>query len=851
MKLRATTLVKAAFGYILLTLLLIVSIRYIYNEMRTLTRVDGYKGVLMQQRQVTNRVANKLYQAEIIGQSLSVGSIEEYNSYRYLMRQVSQEVDSLRPLLTDSGQLLRLDSVKLLLSQKARNMNQLLQTIEEASADKAYQEQIEALISEPDSIIIQPRVSNKVVTRSNSYTIHKKPQRFFKRIAAAFSTKRDSTEVKNVIQEVYTDTLIANFNPADTVVSILKGIQEQLTDTQQQAKVALSNRIRTLQLNGLMLNQKVNQLLTAIEQEESMLDQQRAEKEEFIRNRSVKSITAIAVAAILLASFFFLLVWRDVTRSNHYRQELEKAKQRAEELLKLRESLMLTITHDIKAPTGSILGYIELLTTICPDTQQQFYLNNMHHSATHLLNLVHSLLDFHRLEAQKVEIERTPFVPCEWLNTIVTSFVPAAQKKGIALTCEVSELPPHVYISDPFRLRQVVENLLSNAIKFTEQGEIKLRAFMREGKLELSVSDSGSGIALEEQQKLFKAFTRLKNAQAQEGFGLGLAITYRLIELLEGSIYLRSEVGKGTTFYVTIPLPQATPGVEKIFLSKQDKSVIQSLESMQQELKGPKVALIDDDPIQLELTIQMLRSLQIEAVGTTQPEELIEFLKQEKVELLLSDLQMPAMNGIELLQQIRKIDIKRVQRVPAIALTARSEMQLADVEEKGFAQILHKPFSLRELKEVIEEVLGIHLQARERCEEQKSREQEGEQMQEVIATADTYHFAALTLFSAGDKEAATQIIDSFIAETTLNYKQWKEAIEKQSVEELSKLAHKMQPLFTMVQATHSVEKMHWIENQKTLSSCSNELLEAAGCLSKEIEEVIAAAKSYLENELDG
>lgn len=850
MKLKATTPVKAAFGYLLLTLLLIVSIRYIYNEMRTLTRVDSYEGVLMQQRQVTNRVANKLYQAEIIGQSLSVGSLQEYNSYRALMRQVTQEVDSLRPLLTDSMQLLRLDSVQLLLRQKARNMNQLLQTIEEASADKAYQERIEALISEPDSLITQPLVSNKVVTRSNSYTIRKKPQHFFKRIAQAFSPpKNDSTEVKNVIQEVYTDTLMTNFNPADTVVSLLKGIQEQLTDTQQQAKLALANRIRTLQLNGLMLNQKVNQLLTTIEQEEFMLDQQRAEQEELIRNRSVKSITAIALVAIVLAFTFFLLVWRDVTRSNHYRYELEKAKQRAEELLKLRESLMLTITHDIKAPTGSILGYIELLTTICPDTKQQFYLNNMHHSATHLLNLVHSLLDFHRLEAHKVEVERTPFVPSDWLKTIATSYLPLAQKKGLDLTCEVEELPSHVYISDPFRLRQVVENLLSNAIKFTEQGGVKLRAFIREGKLELSVSDTGSGIAHEEQQKLFKAFTRLKNAQAQEGFGLGLAITYRLIELFEGTIYLRSEVGKGTTFYVTIPLPQASAGVEEVFLRKQEKSIEQPYEASQEKLPLLTIALIDDDPIQLELTIQMLRYLQVEAVGTTQPEELIEFLKQEKVDLLLSDLQMPAMNGIELLQSIRKLDSKRLQRIPAIALTARSEMQLAAVEEKGFAQILHKPFSLRELKEVIEEVLGIELLPKESGEEQRDEPMQEEK--EAITTTHSYHFGALTLFSVGDEEAAIEIINSFVRETTYNYEGWKEAIEAQSIEQLTKLAHKMQPLFGMIQATSSVEKMRWIEEQKRLSLCSNELLEVANCLTKEIEQVITAAKNYSKELLKG
>ncbi|MGL4853043.1 MAG: hybrid sensor histidine kinase/response regulator [Phocaeicola sp.] len=841
MKIKATTPVKAAFGYILLTLLLILSIGYIYNEMRTLTQVDAYEGVLMEQRQLTNRVANKLYQAEIVGQSISVGSVEEYVSYRTLMQKVTLSLDSLRPLLTNDSQLLRLDTVQLLLRQKARNMRRLLETIEEASSERVYQERIEALVNEPDSLLVQPRISNKVVTRSNTYTIHKKPKRFFKRIAEAFApAKSDSTQVKNVIHEVYNDTLIGNFNPADTVVSILKGIQEQVIDSQQQAKTALTNRIRTLQLNGLMLNQKVNQLLTTIEQEELLLDQLRAEKEEVVRNRSVKSITAIALAAIVLAFFFFLLVWRDVTRSNHYRNELEKAKLRAEELLKLRESLMLTITHDIKAPTGSILGYIELLTSICPETKQQFYLSNMHHSATHLLNLVHSLLDFHRLEAHKVEVQHTPFVVSELLETIATSFVPLADKKGIALKWQFDELPAHVYISDPFRLRQVVENLLSNAIKFTEKGEVKVVAFMREGKLELSVSDTGSGIPAEEQTRLFKAFTRLKNAQAQEGFGLGLAITYRLIELLKGAIYLRSEVGKGSTFFVTIPLPQASTGVEELYFSKKEQEVNSQQTAVTEWANGHykiKVLLIDDDPIQLQLTIQMLQSLQMDAVGTLHPQEVLTKLQQENIDLLLTDLQMPEMNGIELLQAIRQLKGGAAASIPVIAVTARSELKLADITQLGFAQILHKPFSQRELKERIEEVLGGKLASISTTDKESQEES-------PVKVEYSYRFEALTFFSEDDKEAAIQIIDSFINESISNVELLELGMKEHAIDKLTQLAHKMLPIFSMIEAHEAVAKMRWMEEQKELSSCSNELLETARCLLIEVNQIIQAAQLY-------
>lgn len=288
--------------------------------------------------------------------------------------------------------------------------------------------------------------------------------------------KADSTQVSNVIQEEYTDTLTEAYSPADTVVTMLKDIQSRVTDTHQERMEMVNRRTQSLRLSGLKLSQKVNQLLSTIEEEEQALAQNKHIQEEYIRQSSIRTVAGIAIVAVVLAIFFLVLIWRDITRSNHYRRELEKAKRRAEDLLVAREKLMLTITHDIKAPVGSILGYTDLLERITTEERQRFYLNNMQSSANHLLSLVKSLLDYHRLDAHKMDINRVSFNPHQLFDTIYISFKPMADSKQLELNYHCNESLNRVYIGDPFRIRQIAENLLSNALKFTKEGSITLQA---------------------------------------------------------------------------------------------------------------------------------------------------------------------------------------------------------------------------------------------------------------------------------------------------------------------------------------------------------------------------------------
>lgn len=860
-----STKLKVAFGYILLTALLFASIGYIFQEMQSLTGTSDDEAILSRRRHVTNQIIGQLYQAEVIGQSLSTGQLGQYRQYKTAMEQANIALDSLRNLLTDSVQMARLDTVSILFMEKERNMRNLLRAIQQGGTDKIYKQHIDELIAEQDSLLSLPHVKRKVITHTNSYVIRKKPKSFIKRLGEVFAPgKGDSTQVNNVIQEEYTDTLTEAYSPADTVVTMLKDIQSRVTDTHQERMEMVNRRTQSLRLSGLKVSQKVNQLLSAIEEEEQALAQNKYMQEEHIRQKSIRTVAGIAIAAVVLAVLFLVLIWRDITRSNHYRRELEKAKRRAEDLLVAREKLMLTITHDIKAPVGSILGYTDLLERITTEERQRFYLDNMQSSANHLLSLVNSLLDYHRLDAHKMDINRVSFNPRQLFDTIYISFKPTATAKKLELNYECGEPLNRVYSGDPFRIRQILENLLSNALKFTKQGSITLRAALENGQLHFSVCDTGCGISTEEQKRIFQEFTRLHNAQGQEGFGLGLAITHKLVLLLGGEIRIDSEPGKGSCFHVYLPLDDA-PHIQDAGNTYQSASTrdgkedengtVDSHKTLNEnrvidesgiaDLNGQKTSptsgetantgetirliLIDDDRIQLQLTTAMLERSGVEVTCCEQPEELFNKLKESPFDALLTDIQMPAMNGFDLLKAIRTLDIPQAQALPVIAITARSDMDEAYFRSYGFSGCLHKPFTIHELLTTISQVTSKAISGADNTSVRQT----------------PLNFSALTAFSEDDAEAATEIIRTFISETEKNRIRMEKALEEKDPAGITAMAHKLLPLFTMLGAERCIPSLKWLEEKRGTTGMTDEMADKTNFVLKEIQEVIREAEQHI------
>ena len=819
---------KIVFGYIVLVGLLLGAFTYTIQQMNLLTTPSKLNEQLEHRRHITHRIISQLYDAEIIGQTLRTGKLNEYYHYLDAMKEVNASIDTLEIILTDTLQQARLDTVRSLLHNKQWNMYAVLEAMRNTPTDQIYQEQLDSLIAQQDSLLSTPHIRRKVITHHNSYTIHHKKKGFFKRLADVFAPgKEDSTQVSNVIQEEYTDTLDEVYNPVDTISHMITGIQHKVFQTRQKETEMLNAQINNLRIIGSGLSQRVNQLLENIEQDEQEAARLKLAQEEEIRKEAAETMAKIAIAAFVLVLIFSIVIARDITRNNHYRKELEKAKLYAENLLVAREKLMLTITHDIKAPAGSIIGYIDLLIRLVHDRRQEFYLSNMKSSAQHLLALVTSLLDYHRLEAGKMDLHPVAFNPHELLTDIYHSFLPLAEKKNLQLTFE-EHLPESLTLEgDPFRIRQIVENLLSNALKFTAAGKITLEAAYHGNQFVFHVSDTGCGMTAKEQERIFKEFTRLRSAQGQEGFGLGLSITHKLVELLLGKIEIESTPGKGSTFQVSIPLPSISP--------KTVQDLPDSPLSIPETLL--RVLIIDDDRIQMHLTEAMLhnvseevKGLKIETVCCEQPEELVAQLQAQNFNLLFTDIQMPAMNGFELLKHLRNLSLPQAQSIPVIAITARGDMDERDFRLKGFAGMLQKPFNQSDLKNVLRKVLSGHeLDMHSKAPSLSPKEEK---------TEEAYNFSPLTAFSEDDPEAAQEILRTFAQETRKNLEKLQDALRTEDMDTLCAVAHKMLPTFLMIEARQAIPSLQWLEQQRGTHTYSPEAAQAASRVVEETQKIL-------------
>lgn len=809
---------KVILGYLLLVAIAVCSIVYIYQVVEQIAGEEEPDNKARQKVYLVTNTLSLLYESEALGQLVGMPQ-NDVGHFNRTLNKAHRNMDSLRVLITDSVQLLKIDTIDMLLRQKRRNTRRLLETWKEANTEHLYTINIEKVIAEQDTVVKQMEIKEHVVVRQDTVLNPAKPRGFFRRLADAFSPeKTDTSIVVNTTRQIVTDTLVNTYNPSDTIASVLKSIQDSVAGQRKQLSEQLLDRAANLRYNNSIVTSKINQILRDIEEEEVSASLERVQgKQQLLRETSLL-IAGIAVVSVIIVIIFIFMITRDVSKSKYYRIQLEKAKQYAEDLLHSREKMMLTISHDIRAPLSSIIGYIDLLMRRHPDERQQYYLENMSGSAGHILSLVNDLLDFHRLESGQMEIQRVPFSVPTLFDEIYTSFRPMAEAKALEFVLNLKDdTNDKLYIGDPIRIRQVVGNLLSNAIKFTREGRVVMVVSIHtlgdnSAQLNILVSDSGPGIPEEEQERIFGEFTRLSVSEKAEGFGLGLSITRKMTQLMGGSLSLKSVMGEGCDFMIEMPVTvadvQVLPTTEEHLLP----------EAVPPVFAGREVhcLLVDDDPLQLALTEEYLRQNHVEVVCCTDPFAVIGLLEKDTFDAVITDIQMPGMDGFELLARIRSCYIPGTDKLPVVALSASVENEHTHYLESGFTGFLNKPFTARQLITLLNELLSTKIEI----------------------TTD-FNFGSLTAFAGEDKEASASILKTFVEETGKNNTLLEVALLEGNREQSAKISHKMIPLFTMLGASSLVETLRVIE--KNASSMP------VGEWETRLKEVIASVRSIINN----
>lgn len=764
-------------GYLLLLAAGLFALREVWSGMTTLSQADPYAELLHQRRNTVNLTLYRLYRAERAGQFMLFGGGEYEREFREGMKSVKSSVDSLRVLASDSVQAARLDSISVWIAAKERTMMRLRRSFAAGSAEKLLVENIERLLP-ADSVRADSAVKaseSREVTLDTVLTERPK-RRKKRRFADLFSPPKEEKSVV-VSTRIRVDT--ATLRLADTLSGVLHRLEENLSNDSRSVYEKAWRESARLARENQRIDGQIYRLLSQWESDEAVHLAGRAENLTVLRHRASRRMGVLALTATVLVLIFTAVLWRDIDRSNRYKRQLERADREKAALLALREKLMLAVTHDFRAPLGSILGYTDLLSRLTPGRREAFYLENIRSASEHLSALVESLLDLWRLDARKAEIQCVRFHPVRLFREIADAHRPAASEKGLYLRCETEEEEGRVVAGDPVRIRQIADNLLSNALKFTEKGGVLLRLSLDEKNLFFSVSDTGRGMTREETARIFREFERLESAGGTEGFGLGLSIVDRAVRLMGGSVVVDSVPGRGSRFLVTLPLSAEPEPAEE------------------EPLPRLRVLLVDDDPLQLKMTAGMCREMGLDALSCDRPEYAAKWAGKERFDLLLTDLQMPGTDGFELLKQLRSAGCD----LPVIAVSGRVESEEA-LKSHGFAAWLRKPFLQRELGEAIRKVCG-----RENLSPERAAEPAG--------------LDALTAFAAGDRAAERDILISFADRTSADGRELEQALADGEGQKAAGLSHRLLPLFRLLGRSEAVGPLERLERGET---CTDEEL---------------------------
>ena len=838
------TKLKLVAGYVVILLLALFAIGFIYTQSMSLTGEDEEEGLTRRKLFLTSETLAKLYEAE--GISLAFVQTEEsrhFNAYIKLMEEIRGDIDTLRGLSQETGQVARLDTIEGLLVQRVQKLRELIYARRDFMPEDFYRRAVEELESLRDTTEGANVVMRVVTTLDSTYVRQERPG-FFRRL---FSRDwQDSVLQVTESEHLEVDTVEGRggMPSADSVIQMIREMQVEFEEAKERVAEQVYRQELALIQGGQGITERVKQLLGELEQEEVAHAMTRAAEQQRVARQITRTTGWIGTVACVLVIVFTSLVFSDISRSQRYRRELEEANRYAEQLLRNREQLMLTVTHDIKSPLSSIIGYIDLLEGTRLERRQRYFLGNMKGSAEHILRLANDLLDFSRLEAGEMEVNRVRYNPKRLLEEVVESFVPLAGKKGLELKQEIGRGLDLSCEGDPLRVRQVVVNLVSNAVKYTQEGKVTVAAYATEGResqLVVVVKDTGPGMTEEEQRMVFKEFTRLDDPHTAgtEGTGLGLTITLKLVKLMGGRVLVESRKGEGSTFTVRLPLCPLGEG-EELEMDETEKKHGGCDELQDEEVRRERggtvlrALLVDDDPLQLALCREVLSKEGVICETCMEPQKVLERLKKDVFDIVLTDIQMPEMDGFELVREIRASEDTRVREVPVIALSAREDVSEDRYVEAGFSVYLAKPFSSKRLHDVVQKLTNRSVQG----EKEDTGNSGGVENVEGEGKGRIYNLDMIQSFTDGDEDATREIVERFSADCEENFEHLVRSAKQGDVETVSRLAHKMLPMFKQFAIDAVVPMLVKLERMDMKSVKIEEVLQLVSVIEEKGGEVV-------------
>ena len=743
---------KLAVGYGVIALL-IGAIVYLYiSEWRQLEKLEHEAKHINMLRQKVHDAYAKMLDLTLYGEKVLEWNAED--TLVYIGKR--NAMDSILCEFKEHYPPTRLDSLRLLLAEKEEHLFTIWRLYEN-------QEKLNAQLATQIPIIANQSVQEQSQKRGGFLGLFKK--------------KEKSTS---------------------TTSKMLNSLNRDVVKQYQKQSQELSHYADNLAQHNTLLNIRLQEIINKLD---TRVQKDLQARDAVIVTAHKQCYVIICIATVFLLALLaslYAIIHKDTLKIKKYKENaarlISKQNQMLSEnteLLNARQKMMHTITHELRIPLSSIIGYTGLLEDETDEKVQQEYMGNIKQAAERMTSQLNSLLSFFRLDCGKEELNLAPFRLTDIAETLEAEFRTQIEAKDVGFV--VHNCEDYVVIGDKERIIQIGDNLLSNALKFTDSGVITLDATYKNGIYNLIVTDSGTGMPKGELRRVFKSFERLSNAATQDGFGLGLSIVDNLVRLLGGKIWINSDVGIGTDVSVDIPVTRTD---ERLLNKSQNETIYPK--------RNYSVVAIDNNVVTLNMIKAMFAKCDVACDTCVNAGELIELIRNKRYDLLITDLRMPGHNGYDILELLRTSNVNNSKTIPVIVATASGSCTKEELLEKGFSDCIFKPFSKQDLLDIADRNIA-----------------------DKEENDDEPDFTAILAY--GDEE---EMLDKVISVTEQDMQNFKNAAELKDLKELDELIHHLRSSWVILNMDKSLWELHELLKDTTsygeeeLQDSMNAVLEA-------------------------
>ncbi|WP_348824036.1 hybrid sensor histidine kinase/response regulator [Flavobacterium aestuarii] len=787
---KSYTPVKVLLSYVAL-LTLVVSVGWVlYSENDVYNQLEDKIAFEKTKILRVSKLFSNIYKTESLARkTIQTNSQKDFKNYLIETDSLKSRIDTLKQIVTTQYQKTLLDSVTYLLSEKTKNIRQLKaiknKADDEVSVDKAINE-ITRMESKLRKLVLKDFAKNPDELGAYQRNVLRKYVDYLNQ-----NIPDDST---NTLSKEASDSILANSKKLLTSVKVKA----------EKKKESLNFQENKLLKNEIAISEQLRKVLRIIEREIIIS----SIKNNTLKEKSLKKVNQVvmtsAIIGLVLTLIFSILIVSDYSKSQLYKKQLEIANFKTKNLLKSREQLISTVSHDLKTPLSTIVGYTELLGNSDVNTKQSYFVKNIKNSSEYITQLVQDLLDFSQIEAGKITIEKVPFLLPEVIDEAAKSIQAVYKQKNIDLVIHIDESLNTRIVGDPFRLKQILSNIIGNAYKFTEEGFIKINVSRNEADnfYSISIEDSGIGIEKSNQKFVFEEFTQANESIEKKygGTGLGLSICQKIVTILGGTLKLESEFGQGSTFIIELPLQ-----------FDNSANIVTQIEEPIIDARKYTFIVIDDDSNLLHLTSSVLKQEHHTVLSFDNAAKALQTIGNTVFDFIITDIQMPIMDGFLFIEKLKNSNYSTYKNQPIIALTGRADLEYSDCIEAGFTTVIKKPYSPKDLLETIQHIL------------------QNKDLPDIVTDAvaeinnpELYSLKTLKQFLGNDNEALQVFLKQFIESSKKNMTYLENAVQQKNTFEINAIAHRIAPMFRQIEAQEISRVLELLEkNDLAVSDLNN------------------------------